>query len=159
MQGTTLVRGRNTRGCAAARTSTRARFSLCLSHGPRPHRDTRQDENKREEKTGTGAESDDEEETVRKSAQELAQDRTQWRTLVLMAVLCAAECQLVIRPATESNEEYAFVYPSHGEWLVMWRETELITQQNALLCDCTVLFISQRHQRPHRLDDQPLAFA
>jgi hypothetical protein len=30
LQGDTLARGRNTRGCAAARTSTRARFSLSL---------------------------------------------------------------------------------------------------------------------------------
>jgi len=29
----TFAHARNTRGCAAAHTTTRARFSLCLSHG------------------------------------------------------------------------------------------------------------------------------
>lgn len=37
--------------------------------------------------------------------------------------------------------------------MAMWQETELFVQQNVLLCDLTVQFISQRLQRPHRQDN------
>jgi hypothetical protein len=36
--------------------------------------------------------------------------------------------------------------------VVMWREMELSVQQNELLCNSTILFISQRLERHHRLD-------
>jgi hypothetical protein len=37
--------------------------------------------------------------------------------------------------------------------MVTWRETGPFIQQNALLCDLTILFISKRLQRSHGLDN------
>jgi hypothetical protein len=37
--------------------------------------------------------------------------------------------------------------------LAMWQKTELFIQQNVLLCDLTILFISSRLQRSQRLDN------
>jgi hypothetical protein len=37
--------------------------------------------------------------------------------------------------------------------MIMRQDTELFIEQNVLLCDLTIPFVSQRLQRPHRLDN------
>jgi hypothetical protein len=41
---------------------------------------------------------------------------------------------------------------TQAKQMVIWQETELLIQKYQLLCDLTIVFLSQRCQRVHRLD-------